>query len=133
MRTHRVRWFVLAALLALTLAPVAALAADTQAVLQVISVKVTGSRQVYLDKIKTLQGIMKRLGVPPARVWRATLAGENTDVIYIATEYPSFAAMAESQGKLTADAEGAKLMRDIDTSGIRTVIDRSLMVDDTPQ
>jgi hypothetical protein len=133
MKTQRVRWILLAALLALTLLPVAALAADPQKVLQVISVKVKGDRQAYLDKIKVLQGITKRLGMPPARVWRATLAGENTDVIYVATEYQSLAAMADAQGKLTADGEATKLLRDIDASGMRTVVDRSLMVDDTPQ
>ena len=133
MRTQKLRWLLLAVLFASTLLPVAALAADPQKVLQVISVKVTGDRQVYLGKIKVLQGITKRLGLPPARVWRATLAGENTDVIYVATEYQSLAAMADAQGKLTADAEASKLLRDIDTSGIRTVVDRSLMVDDTPQ
>jgi hypothetical protein len=124
---------LLAAIFASTLLPVLARAADGPAVLQVISVRVTGDRQVYLGKIKTLQGITKRLGLAPARVWRATLAGENTDVIYIATEYSSLAAMAEGQGKLTADAEWSKLLRDIDASGIRTVVDRSLMVDETPQ
>ena len=132
MRTQRARCLLLAALFAATLLPVAAWAADPQAVLQVISVKVTGSRQAYLDKIKGLQGITKRLGLPAVRVWRATLAGENTDVIYVATEYASLAAMAEAQNKLTADAEWTKMIRDIDASGIRTVIDRSLMVDDTP-
>lgn len=132
MRTQRVRCFVLAALFATTLLPVAALAADPQAVLQVISVKVTGSRQAYLDKIKGLQGITKRLGLPAVRVWRATLAGDNTDVIYIATEYASLAALADAQDKLAADAEWTKMIRDIDASGIRTVVDRSLMVDDTP-
>ena len=133
MGTHRVRCLLLVAAFALTLLPVAALAADPPKVLQVISVKVTGDRQVYLGKLKVLQGITKRLGLPPARVWRATLAGENTDLIYVATEYQSLAAMADAQGKLTADAEASKLLRDIDTSGIRAVVDRSLMVDDTPQ
>ncbi len=132
MRTHRLGSLLFAVIFAATLVPMSARAADAQAVLQVIAVKVTGDRQVYLGKIKTLQGISKRLGLAPARVWRATLAGENTDVIYVATEYPSLAAMAESQGKLTADAEASKLLRDIDASGIRTVVDRSLMVDDTP-
>jgi len=132
MRTQKTRWFVFAALLAATLLPVPALAADPQAVLQVFSVKVTGSRQAYLDKIKGLQAITKRLGLPPVRVWRATFAGDNTDVIYIATEYASLGALADAQNKLTGDAEWTKMIRDIDASGIRTVVDRSLMVDDTP-
>ena len=133
MRTQGVRWLLLTALLAVTLPPFAAFAADPPKVLQVISVRVKGDRQAYLNQIKTLQGITKRLALPQARVWRATLAGENTDVIYVATEYPSLAAMADAQAKMNADAESTKLLRDIDASGIRTVLDRSLMVDETPQ
>ena len=133
MRTHRFLSLLLAALFASTLLPAIALAADGPAVLQVISVKVTGDRQAYLGKLATLQSITKRLGLPTARVWRATLAGSGTDTIYIATEYASLAAMAEGQGKLNADGEASKLLRDIDASGMRTVLDRSLMVDDTPR
>jgi hypothetical protein len=133
LRTHRARWLLVLALLAATALPARAWAADAKKVLVVISVKVNGDRQAYLDQVKALQGITKRLGSPAARVWRATLAGENTDTIYIATEYESMAAMAEAQGKLNADPEATKLVRDLDRSGIRTVIDRSLMVDDTPQ
>jgi uncharacterized protein YbaA (DUF1428 family) len=101
-------------------------------VLVVLSVTVKGERQVYLDELKTFQAIAKRLGVPAFRVWRATLAGENTDVLYIATEYASHEAWAEANAKLTADPEAAKFTRDLDVSGTRTVIDRSLMVDATP-
>lgn len=133
MTNRSVRRFVLAALLAITVVPLAAFAAGPPKVLQVIDVKVTGDRQAYYAKIKTLQGITKRLGLPSARVWRATLAGENTDTIYIATEYESLVAMADAQTKLQADAEASKLLSDIDASGIRTVTGRSLMVDDTPQ
>ena len=133
MRTQRILPLLLVTIFVATLVPMTARAADGPAVLQVVSVRVTGDRQVYLGKIKTLQGISKRLGLAPARVWRATLAGENTDVIYIATEYPSLAAMADGQAKLSADADWSKLLSDIEASGVRTVISRSLMVDDTPQ
>jgi hypothetical protein len=112
--------------------PVAMEAAEPQRVAAVISVKVTGDDQVYFGKIKSLQAISKRLGLPTARVWRETMAGEATDTIHIVTEYPSLAAWAEGSGKLNADPEGNKLIRDLDASGIRTVVGRSLMVDDTP-
>jgi hypothetical protein len=112
--------------------PVTMQAAEPQKVAAVISVKVTGDRQVYLGKIKTLEAINKRLGLPTARVWRETMAGEATDTIHIVTEYPSHASWAEGTGKLNADPEGSKLIRDLDASGIRTVLGRSLMVDDTP-
>jgi hypothetical protein len=112
--------------------PVTMQAAEPQKVAAVISVKVTGDRQAYLGKIKSLQAISKRLGLPAARVWRETMAGEAADTIHIVTEYPSLAAWAEGTGKLNADAEGNKLIRDIDASGIRTLLGRSLMVEDTP-
>lgn len=130
---QRLLSLLLAGLFVSTLAPSVALAADGPAVLQVIAVEVTGDRQVYLGKIATLQAITKRLGLPTARVWRATLAGPNTDTIYVATEYSSLAAMAEGQGKMNADAEATKLLRDIDAANMRTVVDRSLMVDETPK
>ena len=129
--THRMRLIALLIALAIA-APSLARAAEPQKVAAVISVHVTGDRQVYLGKLKALQGISKRLGLPPARVWRETVGGESSDTIHVVTEYPSLAAWAEGQGKLNADPEGAKLIRDIDASGIRTLLGRSLMVDETP-
>jgi len=133
MRIHRISRLLLLAMLAATLLPVAALAADAPKVLSVITVKVNGSRQAYLDKIKTFQATTKRLGLPAARVWRGTFAGNATDQIFIVTEYESLAALAAAQAKLGADAEATKFVRDMDASGMRTVLDRGLFVDDTPQ
>jgi len=129
--TPRMRWMALVVVAAFA-APAMMQAAEPQKVAAVISVKVTGDRQVYLGKVKSLQAISKRLGLPAARVWRETMAGEASDTIHIVTEYPSLAAWAEGSGKLNADPEGNKLIRDLDVSGIRTVLGRSLMVDDTP-
>jgi hypothetical protein len=132
MKSYRILWLAPVALLVLAL-PSATATAESPKVLQVVGVKVSGPRQAYYDKIKVLQGISKRLGVPAARVWRATLAGEGTDTIFVATEYENMAAMAAGQDKVAADPEFTKLLRDLDASGTRTVIDRSLFVDDTPQ
>ena len=129
--THRMRFIALLLALAFA-APSLARAEEPQKVAAVISVKVTGDRQVYLGKLKTLQGISKRLGLPQARIWRETVGGESSDTIHIVTEYASLTAWAEGQGKLNAYPEGAKLIKDIDASGIRTVLGRSLMVDETP-
>jgi hypothetical protein len=126
-------WISLLALLAVAALPLAALAADAPKVAVVISVKVNGDRQVYLDKLKALQAINKRLGTPSARVWRETFGGEGTDTIHIVTEYENLAAMAAAQAKSAADPEATKFLRDLDASGIRTVSSRSLMVDDTPK
>lgn len=129
--THRTSWMAIVVAAAFAV-PVTMQAAESQKVAAVISVKVTGDTQVYLGKVKSLQAINKRLGIPAARVWRETMAGDATDTIHIVTEYPSLAAWAEGNGKLNADPEGNKLIRDLDASGIRTVVGRSLMVDETP-
>ena len=129
--TLSMRWMAIVVAAAFAV-PVTMQAAEPEKVAAVISVKVTGDRQVYLGQVKSLQAINKRLGIPAARVWRETMAGDTTDTIHIVTEYPSLAAWAEGSGKLNADPEGNKLLRDIDASGIRTVVGRSLMVDDTP-
>ncbi len=48
-------------------------------------------------------------------------------------EYENLAALAAAQAKLSADPEATKFTREMDASGMRTVLDRSLFVDDTPQ
>jgi hypothetical protein len=122
---------VLLGFAALTL-PLVARASEEQKVITVMTVKLNGDRQPYLDKIKTFQGITKRLKLPAFRVWRATLAGAGTDELSIVTEYPNVAAWADANTKLAADEEAAKFARDIEASGIRTVVDRSLLVEVTP-
>lgn len=129
--THRMRWIALLVVAAFAL-PSFARAAEPQKVSTVISVNVTGDLQVYLGKIKSLQAINKRLGLPALRVWRETMAGASSGTVHIVTEYPSLTAWAEGSGKLEADAEGNKLLRDLQASGIRTVLGRSLMVEETP-
>jgi hypothetical protein len=133
MRTHRVCSLLLVAWLGVILVTAAARAADAPKVLSVITVKVNGGRQPYLEKIKTFQAIAKRLKLPAARIWRGTLAGTATDQIFIATEYENLAALAAAQAKLAADPEATQFNREMDGSGMRTVLDRSLFVDDTPQ
>lgn len=133
MRIRRIAFVLLFAFVAASLCAAAALAADPARVATVISVKVNGDRQVYLEKVKTLEAISTRLGIPRPRVWRETFGGSASDTIHIVTEYASMAAAEQAQMKSSADPEWAKLIRDLDTSGIRTVLGRSMMVDDTPK
>lgn len=99
--------------------------------LHVISVKAPGDVNAYLDKVKKARTIAMRLGLPPSRVWRATLAGTDTGNIAIGIEFPSLAAMEEAQRKLAADADWGKLMKEMEKSG-RTVVSSSLFEDITP-
>ena len=124
----RLRRLAVSACVACVLAPAHALAQQPPKVMVVVGVRAP-DRQAYLEKVAALEAITKRLGLPPARVWRATLAGEGTDVVYIATEYASQAAMAAAQQKLAEDPEARRFLRELETSGVRSVVDRSLLVE----
>jgi len=125
---RRLRRVLLALVAAGALLPVVALAAPAK-VLVVVGVRAK-DRQAYLAKLSTYEAMTERLGLPRARVWRATLAGEGTDTIYVVTEYESSAAWAAAQQKVATDAEASRFLREIEASGVRTVVDRSLLVEE---
>ena len=127
-RAPNLRRLALCVCLASLLVPTLALAKDPPKVVVVVGVRAP-DRQAYLEKVAALEAITKRLGLPTARVWRATLAGEGTDTIYIATEYESQAAMAAAQQKVAEDPEARRFLRELEASGLRTVVDRSLLVE----
>ena len=130
--THRPRtWGAVLLVGAVLVLPAAGLA-DPPAVLQVIGVKLKGDLDTYVQKIKKGQAIAKRLGTAVPRAWRATLAGEDTGTIYVASEHKSLAAFAEAQAKLAADPEWQSFMKDLDQSGIRTVASNELLQELTP-
>lgn len=112
----------------------AARAADAPKVLNVIAVKAKGGQEdAYLEKVRKLQGIMKRLETGGTmRVWRATAAGQSTGTLYLGTEYANLEAFAKGMTKATADEEWQKLIGDLDASGMREVLGNSLMVEVTP-
>lgn len=91
------------------------------AVLQAVAVQVqSGQLDTYLKRVKSLQGVMERVGgAGTLHAWRATLAGQASGTVFVAIEYPSLAAYAESTSKVQADAEWKKLIAGLDD--IRTV------------
>lgn len=118
----------------ITLWPCVSMAADAPKVMTAIGVKVKGDQNAYLDKVKKLNGIMKRLDTGGSmRVWRATLAGEDTGTLYVVLEYPSLEAYAKATTKAQADDEWKALVKEIDASGIREMRSNSLLVEVTPQ
>jgi hypothetical protein len=46
--------------------------------LHVLSIKPPADVKSYLEQVKKARTIAMRLGMPPSRVWRATLAGSDT-------------------------------------------------------
>lgn len=127
--SKRVGWLVVSFLvLALP-----AVAADGPKVLSVIAVKVKGDQSTYLQKVKQVDAIQKRLETGGTlRVWRATAAGQSTGTIYVGIEYANIEAYAKAVTKLQADAESTKLLKELDASGLREVISNSLLVEITP-
>lgn len=127
--SKRVGWLVVSFLvLALPAA-----AADAPKVLSVIAVKVKGDQSTYLQKVKQVDAIQKRLETGGTlRVWRATAAGQSTGTIYVGIEYANIEAYAKAVTKLQADAESTKLLKELDASGLREVISNSLLVEITP-
>lgn len=107
-------------------------AAHAAPVLSVISVKVTGDMEKYLEKVEKIQAASKRLGLPTPRLWRATLAGPDAGIIHIAAEHPSLTAYAEAMAKTAGDPQWQKALKDLDKSGLRTIVSSSLLVEVMP-
>ncbi len=107
--------------------------AGAEAVLRVIIVEVEDGKQgQYLEKLKKLQAISARLGVPQARVWHSFLSGPNTRRLAIAIESKDLATFAANRAKGQGDADLQKLLDALNKSGIRRVVSDSLLLDVTP-
>ena len=108
--------------------------AESPKVLSIVAVKVKGDQDAYLAKVKKLNALVKKVeGGGTMRVWRAALAGPNSDTIYVGIEYENLEAYAKATSKLEADADWKKQIKELDASGMREVEGRSLFVEVTPQ
>ena len=108
--------------------------AESPKVLNIVAVKVKGDQDAYLAKVKKLNALVKKVeGGGTMRVWRAALAGRDSDTIYVGIEYANLEAYAKATSKLEADEDWKKQIKDLDSSGTREVLGRSLLVEVTPQ
>ena len=115
------------------LAAAAPAAADPPRVLSVLTVKVKGDQDAYLQKVKQFTALAKRLDAGgTTRVWRSTLAGDGTGLIFVATEYANLETLAKGNAKIQADEEWKKLSKDVTASGIRELVSNSLFEEVTP-
>jgi hypothetical protein len=113
---------IASATLALCLASTAFAASNVW--MRVITVK-SDNVSAYMQQLETGRAMMKRLGVSmQLRVFRATFAGPNTGTIVVTQEYPSWAALADSQAKTAADPEFSKWLKNLDS--VRTITSDSL-------
>ena len=109
-------------------------AADPPKVLNVLAVRVKGGQEdTYLQKVKALNAVMTSLQTGGTmRVWRATQAGDSSGTLYVGIEYPNLESFAKAMTKTSADDEWRKLVREVDSSGMRELLGNSLMVEVTP-
>ena len=130
-----VRRMALLTLLATVLGLPAVSAGQAQgpAVRQVILAEVQpGQLGAYLQRSAQATVIQKRLGVPTARIFQATLAGTNARTVSIVFDHPSLAAFAANSAKLQADSEWQSWLEALQKAGISQLVSNSLLVEVTP-
>ena len=96
-----------------------------------LAVRVEGDPSAYLALLPKFEAAFKRIGVPTARIWQATLAGEGTGTILITTAYPTLAAYEDAQKKLDGDAEYQSLRQQAEATG-RKIVSSLLVRERTP-
>ena len=127
-------WFSLSLLFAFSMVlvlPAIALA-DSPPVLQVVTVKVQGDGSAYLAKLKDGIPMLKKAGASDVRVFRATVAGDNSGLIFVSIEYPNLEAFAKGATKIADDADWQKLVKKLEGTG-RLLVGNSLLEDVTPK
>ncbi len=87
-------------------------------VLDVIIVEVNGDVEGFLDRMKRIQGVAKRLNLPATlRVFQGTFAAEKNGEIHLYWELPSFIAFAEAETALHNDEEFLAILDEMGAAG----------------
>ena len=87
-------------------------------VLDVIIVDVNGDLEGFLERMKRLQGVAKRLNLPATlRIFQGTFAAEKNGEIHLYWELPSFIAFAEAETALHNDEEFLAILDEMDAAG----------------
>jgi hypothetical protein len=102
-------------------------------ILQIFVIDVdTEDRDAYLARIKALDPIIQRLGLPNVRVWQGSYAGDSTGRLVVAVEQTDLAAFAANSGKILNDAEFKKWQADLAKADISELVSQSMWVEVTP-
>jgi hypothetical protein len=103
-------------------------------VMQITAIQIKGDVNLYLEKVKL--AIQRQHAVAPGigtRIFRGTLAGDATGVLYIVLEYRNLEFLAESMRKLRSDAEWNRLRAEAGIATDRVILSDSLFEEVTPQ
>ena len=98
--------------------------AQKATVLRVLVVK-TDNPTAYAQELTKGIELMKSMGIPATlRVWRAKFAGPEAGSVVVSIEYPSLAAYAAAEAKLSASSDYMTWLKGLDK--IRTIVSDSL-------
>ncbi len=110
--------FTSVVLLALCLPAPSQATDQNRPVLDVIIVNVNGDVDGFLDRMKRIQGVAKRLDLPATlRVFQGTFAAEKNGEIHLYWELPSFIAFAEAETALHNDEEFLAILGEMGAAG----------------
>ncbi len=91
---------------------------QSRPVLDVIVADVNGDVEGFLDRMKRVQGVAKRLKLPATlRVFQGTFAAEKNGEIHLYWELPSFIAFAEAETALHNDEEFLAILDELGAAG----------------
>ncbi len=90
-----------------------------------------GKLEDYRNRVSEAQGMVERLGISMRlRMWRATIAGENTGAVVIGFEYPDLNTFVSDRTKMQADAGWRRFIAGLDA--VRTLGGTTLYQEITP-
>lgn len=85
----------------------------------------TDNLSAYLKELERGKAMLKRLGSPAEiRVFQARFAGPDAGAVVVTVEFPSLAALVESDAKVEADAEYTAWIKGLDK--LRKIVSDSL-------
>jgi hypothetical protein len=90
-----------------------------------------GKLEDYRKRVSEAQGIVERLGISMRlRMWRATIAGQNTGAVVIGFEYSDLNTFVSDRTKMQADAGWRRFIASLDA--LRTLGGTTLYQEITP-
>lgn len=108
-------------------------AQDAEPVVEVTVVKIYGSTDEYLSKVKgIIDVIMKHEPRAEVHIYQAAFAGTDYGKVHISTTYPSFAALAAANPKIVADPDHHKALDEL-AAVKREIISHYMLRDKTPK
>ncbi len=108
-------------------------AEEAEAVVEVTVVKIYGSTDEYLSKVKgIIDVIMKHEPRAEVHIYQAAFAGTDYGKIHISTRYPSFAALAAANPKIVADPDHHRAIEEL-AAVDREIISHYMLRDKTPR